>query len=183
VIVACSIHRAELGYLISGAALDSEAPLNANRSSIRALAERHPNDSFDALLRGNASFGALLERRGFTAVPSPTSRGPGAGNPYFNGGYLTREHGSLHGGTIDAIQIESARPFRLSPTRARYAKAVACAVHEFVCMYYSVETLPTPGCSEEYYSLCSGQPRTCLQQDIVVCSAVFITSLLSNARF
>lgn len=174
----CRIQRAELGYLISGNELDSNEPLDVEESSIRSLAERHPNVSFDALLRGSASFGALLESYGFSAVPSPSNRGPGPGNLYFSGGYLTREYGSLQGGQIDAIQIESARSFRLLPTRKRYAKAVACALHEFVCMYYVVETLAKPGCSEEYYSLCSGQP---LQLNVsLLCAAILVTSLMSD---
>ena len=179
----CSIQRAELGYLLSGSELDSDGPLKnaADRSSVRSLSERHPAVPFDSLIRGNQSLGALLERRGFSAVPSPANRGPGADNPYFNGGYLTRQYGSRQGGQIDAIQVESARSFRLSPTRGRYAKAVACALHEFVCTYYSVETLPTPGCSEEYYSLCSGLPCSRLQSSaILLCAAIFVTSLMSN---
>jgi len=173
----CSIQRAELGYLIPGRQLDSDEPLDARRSSIRSLADRHPNVSFDVLLRGSASFGAQLERYVFDAVPSPTHRGPGAGNPYFNGGYLTRQYGSHQGGTIDAIQIESARSFRLLPTRAHYAKAVACALHEFICTYYTVETMPTPGCSEEYYSICNGQPCTYLQFSIGLLYAAISVSI------
>jgi len=156
----CSIQRAELGYLIRGRDLDSQEPLHADRTSIRCLAARQTAEEFDSLLRGNGSFGALLERYGFSAVPSPTNRGPGTGNLYFNGGYLTRVHGSLNGGTIDAIQIESARSFREPSTRGRYARAIACALRDFVCSYYSQNrTDKVSGCSDEHLQgYCSGQP-------------------------
>ena len=159
------LQKAELGYLIDGSDLDSGKPLLANHTSIRHLAERYPTIKFDTLLRGSVSFGALLELYGFSAVPSPKNRGPGSGNPYFNGGFLTREHGSRRGGTIDAIQIESARSFRMPPTRRRYAKALACTLRDFVCMFYlpegDREHMPaSPGCGEESARLCSGQMGT-----------------------
>jgi len=163
VIFVFSIQRAELGYLIDAEDLDSDEPLAADHSSIRYLAQRQSTIEFDTLLRGNISFGALLELYGFSAVPSPMHRGPGAGNLYFRGGYLTRKHGSINTGTIDAIQIESARSFRENSTIGRYAKAVACAVHDYICMHYLPvggarnKTL-TPGCSEEFQSMCSKDP-------------------------
>jgi len=165
VIVVLRIQRAELGYLVSGTELDSSEPVLANCTSIRYLAERQSTIDFDTLLRGNVSFGALLELYGFSAVPSPTYRGPGAGNPYYSGAFLTRKHGSISGGTIDAIQVESARSFRKNSTIGRYAKALACALHDFVCMYYlpvgeGKHTLPTAGCSEKYQKLCSRYQST-----------------------
>ena len=185
-LVVCSIQTAELGYLIRGSKLDSGEPLLPEHTSIRRLAERYSTIEFDTLLRGNVSFGALLEFYGFSAVPSPTNRGPGAENPYFNGGYLTREHGSLNGGTIDAIQIESARSFRENSTRGRYARAISCAVRDFVCMYYFTPqpTAPTPGCVEKYQSFCSGQPRSYQKLNIsLVWTAVLIVMLVFSAGF
>ena len=180
-----SLQRAELGYLINGADLDSGEPLLPDHTSIRHLAERHPSIKFDTLLRGNISFGALLELYGFSAVPSPTNRGPGSGNPYFNGGFLTREHGSHRGGPIDAIQIESARSFRMPATRGRYAKAVACALRYFVCMYYlpagdSQRTQTSPGCGEESARLCSGQPSACRQSNTGVLWTVVLIITFST---
>lgn len=137
IIVTYRIQRAELGYLLRANDLDSGQVLHdPNRTSIRSLSIRHPEIDFDDLLRGDSSFGAYLENFGFQAVPSPTSRGPGAGNPYFNGGYLTRRHGSKDGGTIDAIQIESARSPREPVTRRHYAHSVAQAIARYVCRYY-----------------------------------------------
>jgi len=183
VIGMCRIQRAELGYLIRGENLNSGEPLLASDTSIRYLAEHHSTVDFDTLLRGNISFGALLELYGFSAVPSPTNPGPGYGNPYFNGGYLTREHGSHRGGTVDAIQIESARSFREPSTRGRYAKAIACALRDFICMYYlsqgdSQSAQSSPGCSEEYRYLCSGQLSTYWQLHINVLWAGILTVTL-----
>jgi len=189
VIVVFSIQRTELGYLLSGADLNSDEPLLANHTSIRYLAERQSNIEFDNLLRGNISFGALLEIYGFSAVPSPTYPGPGAGNPYFSGQYLTRTHGSLRGGTIDAIQVESARSFRDNSVIDRYAKAVACALRDYICMYYlpvgeARDAQPTPGCDEQYHRLCSRPTSTGCQLAIsLLWTGVLSITLLFSARF
>ena len=160
-----SIQRAELGYLISGEDLDSGEALTADHTSIRHLAERQSAVEFDSLLRtGNTSFGALLYLYGFRAVPSPTEPGPGAGNPYFSGGYLTRVHGSRNRGTVDAIQIESARSFRESPTRGRYARALACALRDFVCTYYLPAGEVPTGCGEDYRNFCASGGQSANRQ-------------------
>jgi len=181
----CRIQRAELGYLISGADLDSDEPLDAVQTSIRSLAERKSaTTDFDTLLRGNVSFGALIERYGFDAVPSPKYHGPGAGNPFFSGGYLTREHGSVNGGKVDAIQIESARSFREPSTRGRYAKSLACALRDYVCMHYFSDEEPyPPGCTDDYQSFCSGQPRTFWQLPAIMWPLILISSPVINACF
>lgn len=126
--------KAELGYLVAGNVLNSGAPIDPNKTSIRSLALRsHVN--FDELLRGAESFGGFLELYGFDSVPSPKNRGPGS-LPYFNGGSNTRRHGSLHNGSFDAIQIESARTPRDPTMRPRYVKALACTIKSYYCKYY-----------------------------------------------
>jgi hypothetical protein len=102
--------RLELGYLLSAAELarsDAElaAPVYAAKSSVAALAEHSPH-AFTSVLRGEHSFGALLEQRGYAAVPSPSAPHP-EGAPYFSGGYSTARHGSRDGGIIDALQLEA----------------------------------------------------------------------------
>jgi hypothetical protein len=134
------LQRAELGYLFRSADLDSGADLDPSLSSISNLARRRATSAaeFDDLLRGPSSFGAFLEQNGYAAVPSPSDRGPGAGNPYYNGGYLTRRHGSKNGGTVDGIQIESSAASRQPRTIRHYAQSVAQTIHRFVCEYYTV---------------------------------------------
>ena len=72
--------RAEIGYLLNGTRLD-ENNFSPNITSIRRLA--HAVDiPFEDLLRGENSFGGMLEQEGYEAVPSPTNPGPD-GNPFF----------------------------------------------------------------------------------------------------
>ena len=102
-----------LGYLLSGSELDlSDAVLNANsfknESSIRALVDSS-SSSFIEVLRGENSFGAILDSIGFKSVPSVNDPGP-KGKRYFSGGYNTVRHGSKNGGMISAIQVEAPKP-------------------------------------------------------------------------
>ncbi|MBN2010857.1 T9SS type A sorting domain-containing protein [candidate division KSB1 bacterium] len=106
-----SIKRLELGYLISSSNLQrSDSGLNsqsyANMSSIKALVAESPAN-FPEVLRGSKSLGTLFEERGIPAVPSMNQPDPGAGNPYFSGGYSVERHGSRDGGTISGVQIEA----------------------------------------------------------------------------
>jgi hypothetical protein len=125
--------RIEIGYLIGAADLarpdtDLEDPVWARQSSIRTLAAES-GLQFPALLRGPASLGGLLERAGFPSIPAPAAPSPG-GDPYFEGGYITRRHGSAAGGPVSAVQIET--PYagvRDTPTaRERFAAALADAL-------------------------------------------------------
>ena len=129
-----TLQAAELGYLLTAAQLNAPSTPPSNLTSIRALAS-HVGGDFDALLRGPRSFGALLEGEGFAAVPSPTWRGPGA-NEYFSGGYNTQVHGSVAGGVVDGIQIESPRSFRDQPMRALYVTALVNTIEEYLRVNY-----------------------------------------------
>ncbi|MSU56820.1 MAG: hypothetical protein EXS35_01310 [Pedosphaera sp.] len=106
-----TIQRLELGYLLSSSQLgNSDATLNAtstyeNQSSIRTLSQLSPL-TFAALLRGSNSFGGLISNEGYPSVPSPAIPDPNS-DPYFDGGYNTDQHGSVNGGNINALQIES----------------------------------------------------------------------------
>lgn len=181
------IVRTELGYLISGTDLDSSKPVLANHTSVRYLAARQSSIEFDSLLRGNVSFGALLELYGFSAVPSPMYRGPGAGSPYYSGAYLTRRHGSVTTGTIDAIQVESARPFRENATIGRYSKALACALRDYICMYYlpvgEGRDMQPIGCSEKYQNLCSRRASTGCQLTTSLLWTALLSALLIIAGY
>lgn len=130
------LQMAELGYLATATQLNSGLPVDPNITSIRSLAARVGGD-FDELLRaGPTSFGGLMETEGFAAVPSPRTPGPGS-NPYFTGGYSTRTHGSVEGGLVDAIQIESPRTFRDPANRAGYVAALVNVVDKFIQHHYS----------------------------------------------
>jgi N-formylglutamate amidohydrolase len=127
------IPRAELGYLLSASDLNrTDAELDqggfASRTGIRALAAES-GIAFSALLRGRSSLGGLLQAAGYPSVPAPGAPGPGS-DPYFSGGYATERHGSLSGGSMNAVQIELPFPgIRDSAAaRSRFAAALANAL-------------------------------------------------------
>ncbi len=134
------IQRIELGYLLSGSALDlPDAALNdpavAAASSIRSLASGSPLPFAD-VLRGPDSFGSLLRDEGYPAVPSDSDPGP-SGAPYFSGGYSTVRHGSRDGGTVDGIQLEHYRVgIRDTPeNRVAYATALARVILAYMATH------------------------------------------------
>jgi hypothetical protein len=110
--------RVELGCLHNALDLaDCDEALNestyVNASSLRWMAERTPL-SYTELLRGPQSLGALLEREGFPATPSP--RMPVPTEPFFRGGYTIQRHCNA-ARNITGLQIEANRP-RLRDTAA-----------------------------------------------------------------
>jgi len=129
--------RTEIGYLLSAAVLDRpdaelDDPIWARQSSVRSLSAES-GLRFSALIRGPSSLGGLLESAGYPSVPGPATPGPGA-DPYFEGGYITRRHGSADGGSSSAIQIETPyRGLRDTPAgRAKFAEALAEALVSYV---------------------------------------------------
>ena len=125
-----SIQRAELGYLVSADELNSGNPIDPTTTSIRDLA-LVVGGVFDRLLRRDISFGGFLEAEGFAAVPSPSDLGPGTAS-YFSGGYSTETHGSVYGGGVDGIQIESPSSFRELPTRNAYVTALVNTIANYL---------------------------------------------------
>ena len=140
----CDIHRhshptqwVELGYLIPGPNLDS-GDFNAGNSSIRNLAANSIDRiTFEELLRGPRSFGSFLNQFDYPVVPSPENPGPD-GEPFYSGGYNTRQHGSLTEGEIDAIQIESPWDFVEDNRRDDYADAIAQTMVRYLSEYYGM---------------------------------------------
>lgn len=124
--------RVELGYRLdaaelqfSGAAFDALA----EASSIAAMTKSSP-DTFEQLVRGPASLGALLEARGYDAVPSPSAPDPGR-NPYFRGGHNTDLYGSAgKDPRWSGIQIECPKPGvrDTEVNRRKFAGALAGAL-------------------------------------------------------
>ena len=61
---------------------------SAEKTSVRTLSEEE-GISGEELLTGGRSLGAMLEGRGFNAIPSPRQPAPGE-DSYFDGGYITQ---------------------------------------------------------------------------------------------
>ncbi len=105
--------RTWLGYLIKGDELDlPDEDLNTatfkNQSSIKALADSSTH-TFINILRGETSFGTIMDSLGYACVPSVNDLGP-EGLRYFSGGYITARYGSRDGGIVSAIQVELPQP-------------------------------------------------------------------------
>ena len=138
-----TIQRLELGYLLSKSDLDrTDSSLNnpdfAENSSIAYLySDNLKNQSFAELIRGEYAFGSLIDEDGFDAVPSASDPSPETSDPYFTGGYNTREYGSRDNGTIDAIQIECNRDVRFDEdTRKIFADSLASVILNFLQEHY-----------------------------------------------
>lgn len=145
------IKRIEIGYALPGNLFDrSDRVLNDDRSMAERATIRTTLDtaesSIAAVLRGPNSLGAQLERRGIPAIPSPDSPGP-QGNPYFNGGYIVRRHGSVDGGAICAIQLEHHFQGVRNNAAARrdYAAKAVDATNAFLQAFTEIELHFTEG--------------------------------------
>jgi len=102
----------EIGYQLSTSELnlsDSEIDKRnlAAESGIYNLSKTvSAKLSFSQILRGDNSFGTLLEANGIPCIPTKLNPSPGT-TAYFSGGYITKSSGSGSGGTVDAIQLET----------------------------------------------------------------------------
>lgn len=107
-----TLQRLELGYQLTGDQLrEGDSAINSaflvQRSGIRSLVAINLNSlNHVQLLRGENALGSLLHQKGFASVPSQQIPFPLVGEPYFSGAYITERHGSMNGGTIDAVQLE-----------------------------------------------------------------------------
>lgn len=141
------ILRLELGYLFSATELAyNDSILNlanyVSRSSIRNLVSSNKNGfKHSQLLRGEFSFGTILNNNGFASVPSSTMPFPLSGESYFSGGYNTSVYSSVSGGTIDGVQIEShyAGARDTKENRRKYALAIVNSLKTFLLKHYFVE--------------------------------------------
>ncbi|CAD5125060.1 unnamed protein product [Dimorphilus gyrociliatus] len=125
----------ELSYFAKISEINSDQ-LQSDKSSIYTMSKRFPETKFNELIYGNESYGGLLESKGYKVVPSPSYKKPGSGN-YFPAYYITMEHGSMKGGNIDAIQVETPFAYRRNLTYiSRYAEDVASVTVEFLKKYY-----------------------------------------------
>jgi N-formylglutamate amidohydrolase len=129
--------RLELGYLHSADQLElSDDEINKSpypaESSLKAIAARG-SVPYSDLLRGQHSFGALMEARGFLCSPSPSN--PHPKSPYFRGGYNTGRH-ARDAAPLAGLQIEShSRGVRDTPeSRKKFADAIAGTLDEYLKM-------------------------------------------------
>lgn len=111
-----------------------DRPSVAAHSSLRRLATS-PGSSLGRLIRGDLGLGALLKAAGYRVIPSATEPVP-TSDPYFNGGYSIRAHGSQLDGWIDATQVEVTYDLLRGNFRARLARALAQAIVDFVDSRY-----------------------------------------------
>ncbi len=139
------IHRIELGYQLSDSVINlSDGLLDAHghdkESSIHNLSQKvKDSQSFSQILRGNNSFGTILKSYGIECIPNKWSPSPGNAS-YFNGGYVTRFHGSRDGGSIDAIQLEFDPTSRKVPaTRKNTATMIVMTVEQFFKLNYKFD--------------------------------------------
>jgi N-formylglutamate amidohydrolase len=137
------IHRIELGYQLSDSVINLSDSLldtdnHAKESSIYNLSQSvKGSQSFSQILRGENSFGTILKGYGIECIPNKWSPSPGKAS-YFNGGYVTRFHGSRDGGTIDAIQLEIDPSSRKIPAvRKNTATMIVMTIEEFFRLNYS----------------------------------------------
>ncbi|MDB6005112.1 MAG: N-formylglutamate amidohydrolase [Prosthecobacter sp.] len=127
--------RVELGYQHSAkdlAASDEQlnGPSFVAKSSIQLIAKRS-DEPYSQLVRGPASLGALLEKRGFFAAPSP--RMPSPQEPFFTGGYTVRRY-CLAKEHVTGLQIETYKP-KLRDTkesRQKFAEALVDVLEEYL---------------------------------------------------
>lgn len=70
------------------------------------------------VIRGDLSFGVLLQKNGIASVPSPAIPNPD-GNPYFSGGYNLEQHSVFSGQQAWGIQVELPTGIREDYARRR----------------------------------------------------------------
>ncbi|WP_256012891.1 N-formylglutamate amidohydrolase [Desertivirga xinjiangensis] len=136
--------RIEVGYLLTPADLNDSLSnfyldLKAGKSSIFAVG-KGSLVKFSELIRGASSFGALLWDEKHPAVPSdqPGNQWPGS-DDYFNGGYCTLAYGSLRGGNVSAIQLETSYKNERDPVKhATAGGAIARATINYFKLHYGM---------------------------------------------
>ncbi|MEN8250389.1 MAG: hypothetical protein ABFS32_15755, partial [Bacteroidota bacterium] len=143
------IQRLELGYLLSGSELRlPNSQLNSSailaETSIRSLVSDNWQSLTHAdIIRGFYSFGNLIDRKGYPAVPSKNDRYPYESQPYFNGGYNTVRHSSIEGGNIDGFQIECNQSIRFDTSkRNTFAEELTRALNEYYDLHYDDDYIP-----------------------------------------
>ncbi|MEY8204367.1 MAG: hypothetical protein RPR40_04755 [Bermanella sp.] len=134
----------ELGYLLTREQLNlSDAQINQlTTSSLTHLASQDGH-SLAALVHGEWSLGQIMHEQ-YNILTIPNATDIPFQHRYFSGGYNTRSHGSVAGGVIDAIQIESHFNYVNSGASVRldYSLRLAHAIHQYMQHWYGFDFDP-----------------------------------------
>jgi len=135
--------RIELGYLFSSEDLDllNNEPNTyfTKKSSINSLVDNHPEGlMLNDLISGKFALGTMLDSIGYPSVPSRNNPFPG-NDPFFSGGYITKQYGSSSSSAIDAIQLELNRYGirEESEDRKRFSESFAKIIMYYLSIHYS----------------------------------------------
>ncbi|ORX93331.1 hypothetical protein K493DRAFT_302750 [Basidiobolus meristosporus CBS 931.73] len=127
----------ELGYLLNSSELehtDQELDSYAGPFSLSRLLARHPNTKIGELLRGDESFGGLLESLGYKTVPSPQHPSPSS-EKYYRGGYCTYRYWKVGG--LDTLQVELPASIRFDlGNRKKFIRDLAQVILGFGNRWY-----------------------------------------------
>jgi hypothetical protein len=134
--------RVEIGYLLSAEQLRETGPAFASLAQVSSLASmaKRSSGTIEGLLRGPLSLGGLLEKAGYSSVPSPPTPHPGK-DPYFRGGYNTARYRT--GGADDgffSVQIECPKPGirDTAENRLRFAEVLAAVLEEWLAHHAGI---------------------------------------------
>jgi hypothetical protein len=114
-----------------------DRPSHVVESSLRSLTTVS-GEGLSSLLRGADSLGGLLAARGYRAVPSNLEPWP-HGITYYDGGYNVIHHGSIDGGGVDGIQIETAVDYIRPENVQTFARVLGESVLSFMEMHYGFD--------------------------------------------
>jgi hypothetical protein len=126
----------ELGYLLVAGQLaltdhQMDSTVQPSETSVGFLLHERTLP-LSSCVRGEASFGSLLEKQGYAAVPSAGRPAPN-GKQYFSGGYNLERHSSFSGLPMCGLQVETPMNVREDEgERKKFAQAFAGTVMEFL---------------------------------------------------
>eukprot|EP01137_Pigoraptor_chileana_P030066 Opistho-2@16148 len=137
------VQRVEIGFALKGDKLrlpDAELLALGPSSTVRHLVAR--GNDFLTLLRGTNSLGALLEKKGYKCVPSPSEHFPTADEAYFSGGYTSIRYSKISTAhATDCIQLEHPPTIRKKGDAVikTYAAAFGPCALKFIKAWYGVD--------------------------------------------
>lgn len=132
------IQRLELGYNLGAASLGkvytgTDLEQLGSESSLGNLLNWDGGHDIQALLHGDHAFGTLMAERGIPCVPSLQDPYPMASEPFFNGGFNTRQYTSPAYPEVAGWQIETNRDARDTPQRrSTFAKAFCDSYFDYI---------------------------------------------------